>query len=134
MSFLIDIPMMIVLGIVVAWIYKEHLKERNKDWFFFLGFAVTIIFWVVASALYLRLISMPSVGIADGRYFMWNMWWNLGIDPSGVGMHLIAFLLFLSYPLWFLWGAERGYQFFGREPGSGGTFWVLTLKDKRPKG
>jgi len=131
MAFIIDIPALIVLGAVAAWIYKEKLRERNKDWFFFLGSAIILLFWLVGVALYFRLI--PVLGVGDSRYFMWNAWWDLGINPSGAGMHILAVFLWLSYPLWFLWGARRGYFIFGREPGQGGLVWMLRLKDRRPK-
>ncbi|MFH1537636.1 MAG: hypothetical protein ABIH66_01665, partial [bacterium] len=58
------------------------------------------------------------------------------IEPWGVGLFCravsrwIALFYFLSYGLWFYWGAGSARSLFGRAPDQGGFLWLATMEDK----
>jgi len=111
---LLDVPFLIVIGGICAYLYAKHLIKRNKDWYVFLILFFTVIFWLD--------IILSNSGVIPKPWF--------GILGS-VNLHpLIGTFYVLSYPLWFSWGAERVFQIFGRSPEEEGVLWPFTLKER----
>lgn len=133
MSFLMDIPLLVVWGIILGYLNKRFLKKGKKDALWFLEVLTIIVFWGVSIPLYLGYINLTFLGDAGrGPWFMWNSGLELfGLHPNvqpSHGLLPIAALLFLSYPLWLLWGVERGKHLFGRAPSQGGFLWLFNSK------
>lgn len=143
MSFLFDIPALVVLGYLSVLLHQKHLRRRNEDWLAFLSMGIVGLFWLVSFPLTFGLI--PNVfapvleplpllaNCGDGPAFMWNSCLPLGIT-AGPGSWPLALFLLLSYPLWFGWGMERGFRAFGRRAGQEGVYWVLKWGDSEDFG
>ncbi len=109
-----DVPALIVIGGICAYLYAKHLIEKNKDWYVFLIIFFSFIFWLNALLSNVGVISKPWFGILKVVY----------VHPS------IGIFYVLSYPLWFSWGAERIFQIFGRTPEQEGVLWPFTIKER----
>lgn len=121
-GFLFSTILLVILGMIVAWVYKRKLRQINKDASVLLGFLIMGLFWTFGILLYLNIL---NIGIS-GSELMWNFPFNLGIVPTA-NLHLYAVLFFLSYPLWYLWGLERGYQIWGRRHYQEGALFLFRL-------
>ncbi|NVM27537.1 MAG: hypothetical protein HWN65_01735 [Candidatus Helarchaeota archaeon] len=121
-GFLFSILLLIIIGMIVAWAYKRKLRQINKDASVLLGFLIIGLFWTFGILFYLNVLNL---GVA-GRNLMWNFPFNLGIVPTP-SLHPYAIILFLSYPLWYLWGLERGYTLWGRRPYQEGTLFLFRM-------
>ena len=111
-GFILSILILIILGMITAWAYKRKLRQINKDASVLLGYLYMILFWTIGILCYLNIINFGAYG--SGESMMWNFPFNLGINPSAANLDPYAALILLSYPLWYLWGLERGYQIFVR--------------------
>ncbi|MBI4361895.1 MAG: hypothetical protein HY558_01840 [Euryarchaeota archaeon] len=140
MSFILDIPLLVLLGYISVYLNQKHLHRRSPDSLFLLGAAIMALFLGVSIPLYLNWLPPPNLEplplfgpCGDGATFMWNSCLGLGITPTR-GLHPIALLLFLSYPLGYLWGVERGRWAFGRRPGQGGIRWMFQMRSEEDFG
>ena len=122
-GFIFSIILLIILGMIVAWAYKRKLRKINKDASVLLGLLIMGFFWTFGTLFYLNIINF---GVISGKNLMWNFPFNLGIIPSP-SLDLIASFLFLSYPLWYLWGLERGYDLWGRRPYQEGVLYIFRM-------
>ena len=113
------------MGINTAWAYKRKLRQINKDASVLLGYLYMILFWVLGILCYLNVINFGTFG--TGEEMMWNFPFNLGINPSTANLDPYAILLFLSYPVWYLWGLERGYQIWGRRSYQEGALFLFRM-------
>jgi len=118
-GFLFSIILLIILGLIIAWAYKRKLRQINKDASVLLGLLIIGLFWILGILFYLNIFG------ADGANLMWNFPFNLGIATDKTNLTPYAILLFLSYPLWYLWGLERGYQIWGRRPYQEGILFIF---------
>ena len=130
MSFLMDIPLLVIWGIILAYLNKKFLKKGKKDALWFLEVLTILVFWAVSIPLYLGYTNLTFLGDAGrGPWFMWNSGLEaFGLHPNiqpSPGLHPIALLLLLSYPLWLLWGINRGKAIFGRAPSQEGALWLF---------
>ncbi len=107
---------------IVAWAYKRKLRQINKDASVLLGFLIIGLFWIFGILFYLNILNFD----VSGRELMWNFPFNLGIVPAS-NLNLYAVILFLSYPLWYLWGLERGYQIWGRRSFQEGALFLFRM-------
>ncbi|MHA1264707.1 MAG: hypothetical protein ACTSRS_05650 [Candidatus Helarchaeota archaeon] len=121
-GFLFSTILLVVLGMLVAWAYKRKLRKINKDASVLLGFLIMGLFWTFGILFYLNILNFG----VSGQSLMWNFPFNLGIVPTP-SLDLYAVLLFLSYPLWYMWGLERGYQIWGRRPYQEGSLFLFRL-------
>lgn len=112
--YLLDVPILIVIGFLSGYLYAKHLIKKNKDWYTFLISFFTILFWLNAL--------LSNVKVIPSPWFIHSLVVN--VHP------LIGIFYVLSYPLWFAWGAERFYQLFGRSPEEEGALWPFTLKER----
>ncbi len=110
---LLDVPLLIVIGGICAYIYAKHLINRNRDWYVFLILFFTLLFWL---------------NILISNLVASNPWF--GIFGVAKVHPLIGTFYVLSYPLWFSWGAERIFQIFGRTPEEEGMLWPFTLRER----
>lgn len=122
-GFLLSIILLIILGIITAWAYKRKLREINKDASVLLGYLWMGLFWTIGILCYLNVINFGASG--TGEEMMWNYPFKLGIDPRTANFDGYAILIFLSYPLWYLWGLERGYQLWGRRSYQEGALFLF---------
>ncbi|MEM3085559.1 MAG: hypothetical protein QXO51_00920 [Halobacteria archaeon] len=130
MSFILDAPLLVLLGFFAVYLHQTRLRKRNEDALAFLSVAILALFWGVSVPLYLGLLPnlfLPQCG--DGPTFIWNSCLPLGVAP-GPGMWPLALLLFLSYPLWYAWGVERGRRAFGRRAGQEGVLWIFKPEEE----
>jgi hypothetical protein len=124
-GFLFSIILLVIMGMITAWAYKRKLRQINKDASVLLGYLYMGLFWTIGILCYLNVINFGAYG--TGEEFMWNWPFNLGINPSAANFDLYAVILFLSYPLWYLWGLERGYQIWGRRPYQEGAMFLFRM-------
>ena len=126
MSFIFDIPALVVLGYILGRRLSSSMpfedKSKNE------ALAATLlasVFLVVAVPMYLDLVNVPWIGRAGfGRNFMWNS----GLEFIGIGplvdvsptyvntfhpMNMVASLLFLCYPISSWLGLQMGKRRFG---------------------
>ncbi|MEX2193787.1 MAG: hypothetical protein WD844_00745 [Thermoleophilaceae bacterium] len=105
MSFLIDPPLLYLNGQA----YARAAPGRERE----LGAATVAVFWVVSGALYLNQAWTRPLWRAcrarSGRDWMINSG-VLRIDEQrvGAGTHVVALLIFATYPLWLWLGVRRG--------------------------
>ncbi len=113
----LDIPLMIVLGLLSGYLYKNYLWDKNPDWHIFLAIIFVGVFWL------------------NSLLTLWEM---VGMEPWCFSPYTvevngwIALFYVLSYPMWFSWGMERMFTWIGRKPFEGGISWAFkTGKDER---
>ena len=125
-GFLLSTIMLIFLGMIVAYSYKKKLRKINKDASVLIGFLIIGIFWSIGIFTYLDIIKIRFGTYASGRELMWNFPLYLGIVFTyNLNLDLYAALIFLTYPLWYLWGMERAYQLWGRRPYQEGLMYIF---------
>lgn len=110
---LLDLPVIILIGFFFSWIYAKRLVEKNPDWYIFGYSFFILIFWLNALLSYLGVIEP----------------WFWGRFCVFIDIRIALFYL-LAYPLWFSWGKERAYGFFGSTPQEGGLFWIFGFKER----
>jgi len=111
--FILDVPILIVLGFVAARVYARYLVDDHPNFYFHAGWMITMIFWINALLCLLGLIEP----------------WGARAMVRPVSGY-IAVMYVAAYPLWFVWGARRAFQLFGRNPRQGGFLWPLRDEDK----
>ncbi|NVM52352.1 MAG: hypothetical protein HWN66_01530 [Candidatus Helarchaeota archaeon] len=125
-GFILSIILLLILGPIIAWAYKRKLRKINKDASVLLGILIMVLFWTFGILCYLNIINFGSFG--TGKEIMWNFPFNLGINPYTSGnLDVYAIFIFLSYPFWYLWGLERGYDWVGRRPHQEGITFLLRM-------
>ncbi len=124
-GFLFSIILLVILAFFMSWAYKRKLRQINRDASVLFGFLFMALFWIFGILCYLNIINFGAYG--TGEQMMWNFPFNFGIDPSIANLDWYAAFLFLSYPLWYLWGLERGYQIFGRRRYQEGALFLFRL-------
>ncbi|NVM55156.1 MAG: hypothetical protein HWN66_15730 [Candidatus Helarchaeota archaeon] len=120
-GFLFSIIILVILGMFMAWAYKRKLRQINKDASVLFGIFFMILFWTFGILFYLNVF---NIGVS-GENLMWNFPFNFGINPTTANLDGYAIILFLSYPLWYMWGLERGYQLWGRRPYQQGMMFIF---------
>ena len=111
--FILDVPMIIVVGMVAGYLHGKHLRARHPDFHILLGLSVTFLFWLNALLSNLHVMA---------PWFARHM-----VVPVNT---TVGIFYVLSYPLWFIWAGERTLGTFGRTKEQGGLFWPFTLMDK----
>ncbi len=112
---ILDVPIMILLGILVAYAYKHGLRQRNKDYHILLGILFVAIFWINSLLVHWGYLAEP---------------WGIGLATAEVAPWL-AFFYILAYPMWYTWGQARMFTLIGRKPEEGGIVWFFgTGKDE----
>jgi len=126
-----------VMGWVNSYLYRKHLRKRNKDWIVFLACIFLTIIWVTEILIYLDIIytgflnglvwvNIPSN--ESGKYYLWNSFLLFGIDygimPQS-GMELISVFLFISYLPWYFMGSKIGKIFHGYRIYQGGYYMIF---------
>ena len=119
-SFLIDGPWLLSIGWVLGKIVNKFVKDADKNqkvkWF--LGAATIAMFYITSISLYFNLERTRRIwemcGAESGRDWMINSGvFNFDHENVGVGGHVLAALLFATYPIWLKAGfklADRGRQ------------------------
>ncbi|MHA1129533.1 MAG: hypothetical protein ACTSQI_08520 [Candidatus Helarchaeota archaeon] len=123
-GFIFSILILIFLSLITAWAYKRKLRQINKDASVLLGVLYIALFWTIGILCYLNIINF---GTYTGEQLMWNWPFNFGIAPNSANLDVYASILFLSYPLWYLWGLERGYQIWGRRNYQEGALFLFRM-------
>ncbi|MHA1383427.1 MAG: hypothetical protein ACTSR3_06695 [Candidatus Helarchaeota archaeon] len=129
-GFLFSIILLILLGMIVAYSYKKKLRQINKDASVLIGLLIIGLFWTVGILIYLDYIKLNINGYSSGRELMWNFPLYLGIIFSlNLNLDPYAVLIFLSYPLWYLWGLERSYQIWRKRKYQEGILYIFRLNE-----
>ncbi len=114
---ILDVPLLILLGLISGYLYKNYLREKNPDWHIFLGIIFVGVFWLNSLLTALEMVKV------EPWYFS-----PYTVEVSG----WIALFYVLSYPMWYTWGMERMFGWIGRSPEEGGFLWTLkTGKDHK---
>jgi hypothetical protein len=108
-----DIPVLFVLGIIVARLHAKWLVVKHPDFFVHTGTIIIAVFWL--NALVSALGAHPWLGHVHA------------LRPIS---RWLALFLVLSYPMWFHFGAERTFALLGRRPTQGGFLWPFSVKDR----
>ena len=107
-----DVPILIVLGMVLAGMHARWFAVKRPDFFVHAATLVIALFW------------LNSLLSAFGAH-PWCC-----VENIRRVRYAIALFYVLSYPMWFMFGAERIFALFGRRPTQGGFLWPFTLKDR----
>jgi hypothetical protein len=134
-SFLIDPILLVVAGIIVAYIAAQLAKNffsRRKIVFAF-ELATLAVFWGVSVPLYLNFPAFgwiwKLVGASSGTDWMLNSGvFNFEFINPSAATNLIAGFLFALYPLWLILGVKFGTILFGAEKGQKGLIGLFRLK------
>jgi hypothetical protein len=117
-SFLIDGPWLVSIGWLLGKIVNKHVEDADKNqktkWF--LGMATIAIFYMTSVSLYFNLEWTRWIwdmcGAKSGRDWMINSGvFNFDHENVGTAGHILAALLFATYPIWLKAGfrlADRG--------------------------
>ena len=101
MSFLLDPPSLVILGVFLGR-FVRHRLFRLK-----LASLVVFMFLVVSILLYLDVIPWWFGGWISGSNWMLNS--GIGTDlRKEEGMSVLAAIMFAAYPLWMKFGLELG--------------------------
>jgi hypothetical protein len=120
-SFLIDGPWLLCIGWVLGKIVNKMVddEEKSKSAKMFLGLATIATFWITSVSLYFNMEWTRWIwemcGAESGRDWMINSgvfnFDHENVDGKG---HLLAALLFLTYPVWL----KAGFKLADRKRGS----------------
>jgi hypothetical protein len=139
MGFISTIVYMFIAGLIVHYLYKKHLRKKNKDALVLLGMIVIFGTWIVQALIYYDLFPLPGllsqvlpwIPAQSGRTWLWNSWqfWQFTsatpgfIMPAGDGQFAIA--LALSYLFWFYLGTRVGKLIVGTKSHEQGLGWMF---------
>ena len=114
-SFLIDGPWLVSIGWLLGKILNKFVEDENsnKKLKGLLGFATIAMFYITSVSLYFNLEWTRWIwemcGAESGRDWMINSGvFNFDHENVGPGGHVLAALLFLTYPLWLKSGFALG--------------------------
>ena len=117
-SFLIDVPWLVSKGWLLGKIVNKYVEDADKNqkikWF--LGMATIAKFYMTSISLYFNLEWTRWIwemcGAESGRDWMINSGvFNFDHENVSPGGHILATLLFVTYPIWLKAGfrlADRG--------------------------
>lgn len=108
----VDVPLLALIGVFSAYVYKHWLHDRNKDWFVFLTVSVVGLFWV----------DVVAANILQAKPWL--------VAPAATVPAAVGVFYVLSYPLWFKWSARMLFLLIGSNPREGGLLWVFTVEDR----
>ncbi len=102
MSFLLDPPTLVILGVLLSIVEKRyHLGNRTLK---IVGGVIVAVFWVFSSALYLDVIMWYIPGLWNMEGSVWMFHSNItGILKAEVPLAVVV-LMFLLYPAWLYTG------------------------------
>ena len=99
MSFLLDPPALVICGVLIDR-YVESTRRRT-----ILATAVVGVFYLVSTLLYLDVLPWWWGGWIAGSDWMLNSGLPTNLEPQP-GTHVLAVIIFASYPLWMLLGLD----------------------------
>lgn len=127
-------------GWLNSYLYKAHLRKRNKGWIFWfallwLGAFITIDFIIYVNLFDPRSI-FPWLQINKnqdvGRYYMFTPGLLIGLplelpvtNYDGVAWNIFALIFFISYIWWFTIGQNLGRLMYGRLEYEKGVWYLL---------
>jgi len=124
-SFIIDPFLLVAVGLLVVFLSVKFLNKRFPKFKKYIAWSLFIlaifIFWAIAGALYLDFLNVSALGAyGSGNNFMWNS----GVEVFGLEpffkfttptymnvrdpMNILAFAIFLTYPLFLYLGVRIG--------------------------
>ena len=127
------------------WYHKYGIKKGHLAWIFYYGFFVINGFLVLNVLIYTGFLdfifplfnNLPWVDIDCGRDFMWNSFHLLGFDwginYKESNLDYIAILIFMSYPMWYLFFSNISRKFFGGNKPHEEGYWGVLKPIKKPK-
>lgn len=114
-SFLIDGPWLLGIGWVLGKIVNKYVEDeaKNQKAKWYLSVATIAVFYITSVSLYFNMEWTRWIwemcGAESGRDWMINSGvFNFGHENVGPGGHVLAALLFLTYPLWLKAGFALG--------------------------
>jgi len=146
MGFASSLIILSVLGLLSHYFYQRFGIAKGKlAWisyftlFINLGFLILDVLIYAGGFNFLFPIfnNLPWVFIENGRDFMWNSFQLIGINWSisynSASLNPIAILLFISYPIWFMFFKDFSRKIFGgneKRPYTKGISFLFTLPKK----
>lgn len=141
MSFFDAYILLAILGLFSHKIYQKQRKSGHKAFISYYSLFAVLGVLILDLLIYFGVLDSVITAIygtrfADGKDFMWNpfsiFFLDLGIVVQGSGTGWLAFLLFASYPCWYLYWKSISKYLFGVRHYSGG--WLDVLKPiRKPK-
>lgn len=110
---ILDVPVVTILGFIIALIYAKRLRDKNPDWWFFLLLLITGTFWLNAL--------LAGLGAIEPWF---------GLFPFVQVSKWIALPSILSYPLWYNFSGRVATCLFGHDRTQAGMVWPFSIKDK----
>ena len=114
-SFLIDGPWLLGIGWVLGKIVNKYVEDdaKNQKAKWYLSVATIAVFYITSVSLYFNMEWTRWIwemcGAESGRDWMINSGvFNFDHENVGPGGHVLAALLFLTYPLWLKSGFALG--------------------------
>ncbi len=139
MSFVEGLYLCFIGGLLNSFLFRKYLKERNRAWL-----ANFAIIWLVAiyavdlliftnvihPTVFFPWIVIPSDIQNPGLYYMFTPGLLIGMPleisvAEGLGVAILAHLLFVSYLWWFTIGQNMGKFIFGRRTHERGVMWLM---------
>jgi hypothetical protein len=131
----------LIISFFIGWfnsyLYRKHLRKRNKDWIIFLAIIYLSFIWTVEILISIDLINvrflnaLPWINLPlndPGKYFLWNSFLIFGVDYgiiSQPGMNIISLFLSASYLFWYYFGSKIGKIFHGYQSYQGGYYLIF---------
>lgn len=128
------------------WYRKFGIAKEKIAWISYFTLFVNLGFLIIDILIYMRIFdgfilpllnSIPWVNIENGRDFMWNSFQLLGIDWNinfnETALDSIAIVLFISYPVWFMFFKDFSRKIFGgneKRPYTKGISYLFTSPKK----
>ena len=115
MSFLIDYPLLVVIGIVAVWLNNRFFSKFGKYSLHVIFVIIIAIFWGVSISMYLNLFPVPPY--ESGTEFMLNSWVFQGLNntENTATVDMLATFVFAAYPVWLFVGVLLGLKIFEQE-------------------
>ena len=108
----LDVPVLFFAGMLIGWLHAKVWHRERKELFIVLLAVVVGVFWLNGF--------LSALGAVEP--------WLLGLFCRPAS-RWIALFYFLSYGMWFYYGANTSWRLFGRAPDQGGFLGLLSSRD-----
>lgn len=146
MGFITSFLLLSLFGFLSHRLYhKWGLAKAHRGWLFYYCFFINAAFITIDVLIYHGIFDgliatlnlVPWVEIQNGRDYMWNSFKLLGldygIDYTQPALDHIAFILFFSYPMWFVFFKNGSIIIFGGNKPHEQGLWYVLGPTKKPK-
>jgi len=146
MGFFVSFILICFLGFFSHhWYHKYGLSRGKLAWIFYFGvisigsiLLFNILIYIGSlDFIFPILNAIPWIDIDSGKDLMWNSLLIIGIDwninYNNNGLNFIAWILFLSYPIWYMAFKDVSRKLFGGNKPSEKGLWYLLAPTRKPE-